>query len=123
MTVRDFRSDLPWIWKAYAGRWLLVTDGGGQQVILSATHHSHLQTRDLETGMLRPISPSDPVSKIIAAAPDVRRHAQSLINGIDIGLVRIDTDADETLANVLSQLRAALAKSGRIPPSQSTDPF
>jgi hypothetical protein len=112
MTAKPFRDDLPWRWQAFGGRWLLVTDGGGQQVILSAAFKSHLQTRDLETGMLRNISPSDHVSKIIAAAPDVRRHAQALIHGIGIGLVRIETDADETLANVLSGLREALAKSG-----------
>lgn len=112
MTAKPFRDDLGWRWQAFAGRWLLVTDGGGAQVILSAMHHSHLQTRDMGTGMLRTISPSDPVSKIIEAAPDVRRHAQSLINGIDTGLVRIDTDADEILANVLTGIRLALKKSG-----------
>jgi hypothetical protein len=50
------------------------------------------------------------VAKIIAAAPDAQRHAQSLINGIDIGLVRFDTDADEALAVTMSGLRTALKK-------------
>lgn len=63
--------------------------------------------------MLRRISPTDPIAKIIAAAPDVRRHAQSLIHGIDIGLFRIEADGDEAIANnVLTELRIALAKSG-----------
>jgi hypothetical protein len=53
MTAKSLRSDLGWKWKAYAGRSLLVTDGGGEQVILSAKHHSSLTTRDLESGMLR----------------------------------------------------------------------
>lgn len=112
MTPKPFRDDLGWRWQAFAGRWLLVTDGGGEQVILSPERHSHIQTRDLETGALRALAPSDTVARIIAAAPDVRRHAQSLIHGIDIGLVRIDTDADETLASVLTGLRDALARSG-----------
>lgn len=115
MTARPFRSDLGWTWQAYAGRWLLVTDGGGQQVILSATNHSHITTRDLESGALRNLGPSDHIAKVIAAAPDVRRAAQSLINGIDVGLVRIDTDADETLANVLTDLRIALKKCDPLP--------
>lgn len=40
----------------------------------------------------------------------LREAAQSLINGIDTGLVRLDTDADETLANTLSDIRAALSQ-------------
>lgn len=115
MTAKPFRDDLSWIWQPFAGRWLLVTDGGGQQVILSAANKSHLQTRDLETGMLRNISPSDHVSKIIAGAPDVRRHAQALISGLDLGVIRIDPDDGSdrsTLNNVLANLREALAKSG-----------
>jgi hypothetical protein len=49
-------------------------------------------------------------ARLIAAAPDLLKHAQSLLNGIDTGLVRLDTDADETLANTMSGLRAAIAK-------------
>lgn len=117
MTVKEFRSDLGWRWQASAGRWLLVTDGGGQQVILSAAHHAHLWTRDEESGTLRNIEPSDNVAKIIAAAPDVRRHAQSLIHGINIGLVRIvptEHGDRESLGNVLTELRIALGKSGAV---------
>jgi hypothetical protein len=121
MTAKPFHDDLGWEWKAYAGRWLLVTNGGGQQVILSAAHHSSLRTRDLETGVLRDISPSDHVSKIIAAAPDVRRHAQALMDGAHLGLIRIENIGDPRkvggnpeaeLATVLTGLRIALAKSG-----------
>lgn len=36
--------------------------------------------------------------------------AQSLINGIDTGLVTIDTVADETLANTMRDLRGALRR-------------
>lgn len=115
MIAKPFRSDLGWRWEPFAGRWLLITDGGGQQVILSPDKLAHIRTRDLETGVLRNISPSDYVAKLIAVAPDLRRHAQSLINGIDIGLVRIETDADETLASILTGLRIALKNCGPVP--------
>jgi hypothetical protein len=110
--AKPFREDLGWRWQAFGGRWLLVTDGGGEQVILSAAHHSSIHTRDLETGVLRAISPSDRVAKMLAATPDVRRSATSLLYGIDIGLVSIKSDADDTLALILGNLRTALAKSG-----------
>jgi hypothetical protein len=112
MTVKPFRDDLSWKWTPKAGRWVLVTDGGGEQVILTASNLAYLWTRDMENGSLRNVGPSDHVAKIIAAAPDVRRAAQNLITGIDIGMVRIDTDADEELANVLTDLRIALKKCG-----------
>lgn len=113
MTVRPFRDDLGWRWQIFAGRWVLVTDGGGAQVVLSAKNHSYLQTRDTETGMLRDIAPTDRVAKMLEAAPDVHRHARALIHGIDIGLFRIEADGDEKIADgVLTELRAALAKSG-----------
>jgi hypothetical protein len=112
MTAKTFRVDLGWRWQAFGGRWLLVTDGGGEQVILSAAHHSSLWTRDLETGMLRNISPTDRVARMLAATPDVLRSATSLMHGIDIGLVKIESDADDTLALILGNLRTAIAKSG-----------
>lgn len=125
MTVREFRSDLGWKWKAYAGRWLLVTDGGGEQVILSAKHHSSLVIRDLESGVLRDISPSDQVAKMIAGAADVRRHALAIIQGVDLGMVAITstsmarhdgveaTDkAHRTVTELVSLLRVALIRSG-----------
>jgi hypothetical protein len=49
---------------------------------------------------------------MLAATPDVRRSAASLIHGIDIGLVNIKSDADDTLALILGNLRTALTKSG-----------
>jgi hypothetical protein len=39
----------------------------------------------------------------------LRWFAENFFHGIDSGLVHIDTDADETLANVLTAARAALA--------------
>jgi hypothetical protein len=124
-TIKPFRDDCGWKWKAYAGRWLLVTDGGGEQVILSAKHHSSLVTRDLESGVLRDISPSDHVAKIIAGAADVRRHARDLISGLDLGLIKIVSttaakaggdratiDHDKNLEIILTGLRIALIKSG-----------
>lgn len=113
--IKPFRSDLGWRWEPFAGRWLLITDGGGNQVILSPDRHTHIQTRDLETGMLRNLAPSDHVAKIIAAAPDVRRHAEALLSGLDLGVIRIDPDDGSdrsTLNTILAALREALGRSG-----------
>jgi hypothetical protein len=124
MTVRPFPHDLSWRWQMFGGRQTLVTDGGGAMVVLAGAHTAHLVTRDLKTGILRAIQENDEVAKIIVGAPDVRRHAQSLIHGVDLGLVRIDIMDDKTvnpltglrddeaLANVLKGLREALARSG-----------
>jgi len=115
MSVKPFRDDLSWKWKPMAGRFLLVTDGGGEQVILSASYHAKITTRDLESGVLRDISPSDLVAKIIANAPDVRRHAQDLINGVNLGLIRIEPAGvgdRPAMERVLESLIVALNKSG-----------
>jgi hypothetical protein len=110
-TIKPSRTDLGWRWQAFAGRWLLVTDGGGAQVVLTAKHHAVLQTRDPETGILRDIVPSDQVAKIIAASADVRRHAQTFLSGFDVGAFSFGADSDlAALKVVLGELRAALAK-------------
>lgn len=98
--------NLKWRWQMYGGRWMLVTDSDGAKIVLQA-RDGHLNVRD-ERGTLQPIEPSDDIAKLLVSSPDVRRHAQSLVNGIDIGLVRFDTDADETFDNTMNGLRAAL---------------
>jgi hypothetical protein len=103
--------DFPWRWQMTAGTLKLVIDNREGFVLLRASPGSAFLTRN-DDGGFRLLEATDDLAKVIAAAPDVRRHAQALINGISIGLVRIDTDADETLANVLGRLREALAKSG-----------
>lgn len=47
---------------------------------------------------------------LFVAAPEFFKHVKSLLNGIDTGLVRLSTDADETLATAVHGLRAALDK-------------
>lgn len=42
--------------------------------------------------------------------PDLIDGIRSLLNGIDTGLVTLDTVADETLANTMAKLRRALAE-------------
>ena len=109
MTVKSIQG-LSWRWQMFAGRLILATDGGGAMVILAGAQHAPILTRDPVTGVLRAIAETDEVARIIESAPDIRRHAQALVDGIDLGLVRIDTDADESLSNVLARLRLALAK-------------
>ena len=49
-------------------------------------------------------------ARLIAAAPDLVEFVQQIFNGIDTGMITIDTPADETLANILSRGRKALSK-------------
>ena len=49
-------------------------------------------------------------ANMIAAAPDLLEFVQQIFNGIDTGMITIDTPADEALANVLSRGRKALSK-------------
>lgn len=39
----------------------------------------------------------------------LRNAVQQFFNGVDTGVVRLHSDWDETLANVMRELRAALA--------------
>ena len=49
-------------------------------------------------------------ARLIAAAPDLLEFVQQIFNGIDTGMITIDTPADETLANILLRGRKALSK-------------
>ena len=49
-------------------------------------------------------------ARLISAAPDLVEFVQQIFNGIDTGMITIDTPADETLANILSRGRKALSK-------------
>jgi hypothetical protein len=41
----------------------------------------------------------------------LREAAQNILNGIETGAIKIETDQDESWANALSALRSALAQS------------
>lgn len=110
-TAPDF-LDLPWCWQISGGRQMLVTDGGGAMVVLSGAYTSPIWTRDLQTGTMRSISANDDIAKIIAAAPDVRRHARALLNGINLGFLDISDEAEPSFRAVVNALREALARSG-----------
>ena len=107
MTVRSIEG-LAWRWQMIACRWTLVTDGGGMMVILAGENGSKVVTRDPETGVLRPIVEADEVARILESAPMVRKHAKILLDGIDLGLVTIDTAADPVVETVINDLRRAL---------------
>ena len=107
MTVRSIEG-LAWRWQMIAGRCTLVTDGGGMMVILAGENGSKVVTRDPETGVLRPIVEADEVARILESAPMVRKHAKILLDGIDLGLVTIDTAADPVVETVINDLRRAL---------------
>jgi hypothetical protein len=49
-------------------------------------------------------------ARLIAAAPDLLWFAEQVINGLETGMIRIETPADETLATVLARGRAAISK-------------
>lgn len=100
-------AEYNWRWDIRAGRQMLVTDGGGTLVVLSGQDFSPILTRGSD-GFLRPIEANDHVARIVANANSIRRHAQSFIHGIDIGMVTISTDADEALATIMSGLRSSL---------------
>jgi len=49
-------------------------------------------------------------ARLVAAAPDLLWFCQQVLNGLDTNMIRVDTPADETLANVLARGRVALKK-------------
>lgn len=48
--------------------------------------------------------------RLIAAAPELLWFVQQIFDGIDTGILTLDTPADETLANILAKGRIVLAK-------------
>lgn len=110
MTKPRSIDGLNWRWQVTGGQPMLVTDGGGTLVILAPGRNGGIMTRDAKTGILRKVDVADPVAKMIAATPEIHRAAKALINGIDIGVVAVSSDADETLLTLLSTMRNALAQ-------------
>lgn len=49
-------------------------------------------------------------ARLIAASPDLLEFAEQIYNGLDTGMIRMSSPADETLANMLGRGRKALAK-------------
>ncbi|MFZ0271041.1 MAG: hypothetical protein WAL34_04240 [Acidobacteriaceae bacterium] len=52
----------------------------------------------------------DANASLIAAAPDLLDALQNFMNGVETGLVRVESNAAETLANALTKIHRALAK-------------
>lgn len=99
-----------WRWETLSGRMVLNTNR--DRLVLGGAHHAPLVTRDDRTDEIRNLCQSDGIAKIIATAPDVRRHAQDLIHGIDIGEVVFEHSPNPSLDEILRQLRIALTNSG-----------
>ena len=64
-------------------------------------------------------------ARLIAVAPELLEFAEQIFNGLETGMIRMDSPADETLANVLGRGRKALDKvkgheTYRSPPILST---
>ena len=53
-------------------------------------------------------------ARLITAAPDLLEFAQQIFNGLETGMIRMDSPADETIANVLGRGRKALDKATRL---------
>lgn len=108
--------DLPWRWQIFGGRWRLHSvppDGSGYaSLILQGEHGSGILTRDPESQAQRILVPSDDIAKIVASAPEVRRHAKALLNGIEFGFIDVSDEADPSFRKIVSDLREALEKSG-----------
>jgi len=50
------------------------------------------------------------IRPLLVAAPALLDALQNFMNGLDTNLVRLETNADETLANALHRMRSAIAK-------------
>ena len=49
-------------------------------------------------------------ARLIAVAQELLEFAEKIFNGLDTGMIRMDSPADETLANILGRGRKALDK-------------
>ena len=49
-------------------------------------------------------------ARLISASPELLEFAEQIFNGLETGMIRMESPADETLANVLHRGRMALDK-------------
>lgn len=101
-------TDMSWRWQSLGGMMMLVTDGGGAKVVLSASHARVrvpcILTRDDGTGLLRAIRADDEVASLIQAAPDMLRALEEMVS------VYREECADEDEPSMVRQALAAIAK-------------
>lgn len=90
----------PWEYAADKRDTMRVFAGDGEIVRALSTHgHRRLSKAEREAN-----------ARLIAAAPDLLEFVEQIFNGLDTGMVKVDSPADETLENVLSRGRAAVSR-------------
>ena len=92
----------PWDWRGRGGQIWRRDENGKLAELVMCTTYEYDSGSDVEI--------SEANAALILASPDLLEFVQQIFNGIDTGMITIDTPADETLANVLSRGRAALSK-------------
>lgn len=109
--------DLPWRWQMFGGRMSLVVDNPEGRILLCGAGGASIKTLSNDGSFFRNIEAADDIAKIIASAPEVRRHAQALLNGIKLGVIsfRMTGEGERpSLPPPLIKLGEALEKSGAV---------
>jgi hypothetical protein len=106
-------TDEAWAWRNFGGGMLLCTQRGGAKVVITASggKRPYLMTRGGD-GLLRPVLPSDPRMRVMAAAPRLLQAAKAAMYELEQELHQRQTSGlgedSETLARIVDALQAAV---------------
>lgn len=90
-----------WRWQSFGPRFMLVTDGGGADVVLSARHFGAGRTELINCGsdgMIQPITAESPMGRLLVGIPAIVAVARDFVDY---------NDRPRQLAMVESALRIA----------------